>query len=115
MADFVRIWDEDTQEYVEYDVALTGEQIVPIPVIPVEIATQVSITEVNKIIDTTDITSGAETVIEVSTETPKQINVESSVDSNMITLSTPSATQLNVIATVNETVITQTTAGVQGV
>ena len=69
MAEFVRIWDELAEVYVEYDITVeggagsgTGGTGTTIPVTPLNISSNVNTGVINKVIDTNDITASINSV-----------------------------------------------------
>ena len=111
MAEFVRIWDEIAQDYIEYDTTIVVTEVVNNPVTPVSISRDINTGIVQKTIDTNDITAGTQS-IEIS-QILRPVTVEKS-DANRFSIQTSIAKQVNVESKRNEILINTSSLGQRG-
>ena len=111
MAEFVRIWDEATQDYIEYDTTVVLFETVSVPVTPVSISRDINTGIVQKIIDTNEIIVGTQSV-EIS-QIFRPVIVEKS-DANRLSIQTSLAKQINVDAVRSEIIINSSSIGRKG-
>ena len=112
MAEFVRIWNESTQEYVEYDISPPElPDSIVVPVTPISISRDINVGVIQKIIDINDITVSAQSV--TVDQILRPIAIERS-ETRDISVQVSSATTLDVSASRNEILVSRSGVGRQG-
>ena len=118
MAEFVRIWDELAEVYVEYDITVeggagsgTGGTGTTIPVTPLNISSNVNTGVINKVIDTNDITASINSVDIAQIFRP--VVIEKS-NANRFTINANIANQISVLARRDNLIVNTSGIGREG-
>ena len=118
MAEFVRIWDELAEVYVEYDITVeggagsgTGGTGTTIPVTPLNISSNVNTGVINKVIDTNDITASINSVDIAQIFRPVVIEKSSA---NRFTIQANVANQISVLARRDNLIVNTSGIGIAG-
>ena len=118
MAEFVRIWDELAEVYVEYDITVeggagsgTGGTGTTIPVTPLNISSNVNTGVINKVIDTNDITASINSVDIAQIFRPVVIEKSSA---NRFTIQANIANQISVLARRDNLIVNTSGIGREG-
>ena len=103
MAEFVRIWNVSTQEYVEYDISPPElPDSIVVPVTPISISRDINVGVIQKIIDINDITVSAQNIDVVAEQ--RLITVDKS-DDNSFSIEVGAANRISIIASRRENTI----------
>ena len=115
MAEFVRIWDDIANKYVEHDITVvggtgsgTGGTGTTIPVVPISISSNVNTGVINKVIDTNEIITTINSVDIAQILRPVIIEKSSA---NRFTIQTSIANQISVIARRNNLIVNTSGVG----